>query len=309
MNVVVVGAGTMGPGIAQVFAMGGYDVTLTDIRDDILQRAIQRIRESLEAFVRHGVLDKNAADNAFLRITYSTDNIEAAKKCDFMIEAVPENLQLKRQIFSLYEEYSKNNTILASNTSGIPIKDIAEAVKRKERVLGVHFYNPAHLNTVVEIIRTEYTTDEFVDKAKQILIACNKKPVVVVDIPGFLHNRLIYALLREAVSLVEQGLTTIEDVDTVVREAFGPRFSILGLFKLVDIVGLDIYYNVSSYLNKYLSTNSAASNWIKAKIDNGELGMKGGRGFYEWDEETKKTTMATLNAEMIRLIKNLKNYR
>jgi len=307
MEVVVVGAGTMGCGIAQVYAMGGYDVTLTDIQEDILQRAREKIKDNLNVFVKYGVLDKHEAYDAFSRIKYSIDNVKAAKNCDLMIEAVPENLQLKRQIFSLYEKYSKDNTILASNTSGIPIREIAGAIKGKERVIGIHFYNPAHLNILVEIIKTEYTSDDVVNTVKQTLINCGKKPVLVADIPGFLHNRLIYALLREAVSLVEQGLTTIEDVDTVVKEAFGPRFSILGLFGLVDIVGLDIYYSVSSYLNKHLSNTIESSKWIKAKIDNGELGMKVGKGFYAWNDEEKKRTMAALETEMIRLIKEQKN--
>jgi len=301
--VVVVGAGTMGPGIAQVYATGGYEVTLTDIKEEILQQAKERIKTNLDLFVQHGVLKKEQATEIFSRINYTTDNSSAAKNCDLMVEAVPENLQLKREIFSLFDSISPKEAILASNTSGIPIRDIAQAVKRKDKVMGIHFYNPAQLNKLVELIKTNETSVDTVEKVKQMLLNCGKKPVTVADIPGFLHNRLIYALLREAVSLVEQGLTTIEDVDTVVREAFGPRFSVLGLFKLVDMVGIDIYYSVSSYLNKHLSNTTAPSLWIKSKIDGGELGLKTGKGFYTWTEDEKKKTMTALNAKMLQLLK------
>ncbi len=302
-NVVVVGAGTMGPGIAQVYATGGNKVTLTDIKEDILQQAKEKIKTSLANFVQHGVLSQNEADSIFARITYSLDNESAAKTCDFMIEAVPEKLDIKHQIFTLYDKYAPEHAILASNTSGIPIREIARVTGRRSNVLGIHFYNPAQLNRLVEIIRTNDTSDATVETSKQMLIKCGKKPVIIADIPGFLHNRLIYALLREAVSLVEQGLTTVEDIDTVVREAFGPRFSVLGLFKLVDIVGIDIYYSVSSYLNKELSNANTASQWIKSKIDNNELGIKTGKGFYVWSEEEKKKILTELSARMLQLLK------
>jgi len=305
-KVVVIGAGTMGPGIAQVYATGGYTVILTDIKDEILQQAQERIRSNLHAFVQHEVLTKSQADAIFRRIEYSTDNVAATRDCDLVVEAVPENLELKRAVFSQIDNSAPAKAILASNTSGIPIKEIAKATKRRDKVLGIHFYNPAHLNKLVEVIKTEETSKETVETARSMLVNCGKTPVMVSDIPGFLHNRLIYALLREAVSLVEQGQTTVEDVDAVVREAFGPRFSVLGLFKLVDIVGIDVYYSVSSYLNKHLSNTAEASSWIGSKVTNNELGMKTGKGFYTWSDEDRKKTLAELNARLLQLIKGSK---
>lgn len=293
----------MGHGIAQVFASGGNEVILTDVSDEILNQAKQKIRENLDAFVKHEILTSDESEKIFTRIKYSADNAAAAKECSIMVEAVPENLELKKQIFSLYEANSSSDVLLASNTSGIPIKEIAKAVTKKDRVLGIHFYNPAQLNRLVEIIRTDATSDTYVNKARSVLTQCGKTPVIVADIPGFLHNRLIYALLREAVHLVENGLTTVEDVDIVVREAFGPRFSTLGLFKLVDLVGIDIYHSVSSYLNRHLSNTTETSPWIKSKVENKELGVKSGKGFYTWTDEIRKETLARLNATMLQRLK------
>jgi 3-hydroxybutyryl-CoA dehydrogenase len=301
-RVVVVGAGTMGPGIAQVFATGDNDVTLTDIKQEILDQGRQKIRTNLDTFVQHMVLTKEQADKIFSRIKYSLDNNAAAKDCDLLLEAAPEKLDLKKSIFSTFDMNSPPDAILASNTSGIPIRQITEAVKRKSNVLGIHFYNPPHLNVLVEIIRTDTTSDETVEKVRNILVHSGKKPVTIADIPGFLHNRLIYALLREAVSLVQAGETTVADVDTVVREAFGPRFSVLGLFKLVDIVGIDIYYSVSNYLNKDLSDTKEASPWVKSMTEKNELGLKSGKGFYTWTDEEKKI-LGTLTTRMIERMK------
>jgi 3-hydroxybutyryl-CoA dehydrogenase len=289
-RVVVIGSGTMGPGIAISFAQGGYQVTLTDIKADILEQAKSKVKSSLSDFSKYGVIDKDAEQHVLNRIEYSLDSARSVKDCDLVVEAVPEKLEVKHEIFRLLDRAAPNEAILASNTSGIPIKQIAQATTRKNMVLGIHFYNPAHLNRLVELIKTDDTDPKVAERAREMLVRSGKTPVTVKDIPGFLHNRLIYALLREAVSLVETGQTTIEDVDTVVREAFGPRFSVLGLFKLVDIVGIDIYYSVSSNLNKSLADGKEPSHWIKSYLDRGELGLKTGKGFYDWRDDKGKTT-------------------
>jgi|BEDMetMinimDraft_2_1075160.scaffolds.fasta_scaffold00056_2 3-hydroxybutyryl-CoA dehydrogenase len=297
-KVVVIGAGTMGPGIAITFARGSYRVVLTDIKMDILDQARQKIKSSLNDFARYGIIKTDQVDQILSRIEFSTDNKQAVKDSTLVIEAVPEKLELKHDIFRMLDANAPQNTILASNTSGIPIREIAKVTSRRDMVMGIHFYNPAHLNRLVELIKTDDTKAEVVEKAKSMLLQCFKAPVMVKDIPGFLHNRLIYALLREAVNLVENGQTSIEDVDTVVREAFGPRFSVLGLFKLVDVVGIDIYYSVSSNLNKDLSCNKEGSLWIKSFIDKGQLGLKTGKGFYDWSNDNGKT-MAELTERLI----------
>ncbi|MEM4219612.1 MAG: 3-hydroxyacyl-CoA dehydrogenase NAD-binding domain-containing protein [Candidatus Caldarchaeum sp.] len=305
-EIVVIGAGTMGPGIAQVFAMGGCSVTVVDLKDEILQTASDKIRNNLNAFIKNEILTTDEATRTFERIEYSTDTAAAVKTADLVLEAVPENIELKRSVFGLVDENAPKEAIIASNTSGIPIKELAKSTKREEKVIGIHFYNPAQLNRLVEIIKTDKTSMDTVERSRSLLVRCGKIPVTVADIPGFLHNRLIYALLREAVSLVEQGHTTIEDVDAVVREAFGPRFSVLGLFKLVDMVGIDIYNSVSSYLNKHLSNATETSSWIKSKVAKNELGIKTNVGFYTWTDQEKKRVMDELNAVMLQLAKKSK---
>lgn len=293
----------MGPGIAQVFAQAGMNVNLVDIDQKFLDTAIARIREQLKAFQDGGVIDAERANGTISRLKTYTNRAEAVKEVDYVIEAVPENLELKKDIFRKLDQETPKRTILATNTSGFKIAEFAAVTARKDKVLGVHFYNPAHLNSLVEIIRTQDTSEAVVNDTSDMLKQAGKAPVKLMDIPGFLHNRLIYALLREAVSMVERNVTTVEDVDVVVREAFGPRFTEVGLFGLVDIVGLDIYNAVSTYLNKDLSDAKGPSKWVGEKVAKGELGVKSGKGFYSWTPEKIAQARKRLADQMIARIK------
>ncbi|HKM77299.1 MAG TPA: 3-hydroxyacyl-CoA dehydrogenase NAD-binding domain-containing protein [Candidatus Bathyarchaeia archaeon] len=302
-SMVVIGAGTMGPGIAQIFAQSGLDVTLVDIDNKILDTAVARIKEQLKSFQDGGVLDAKKVTETIARLKTSTNLAEAVKNVDYVIEAAPEKLELKKSIFKTLDESAANHAILATNTSGFKITEFAAMTSRKDKVLGVHFYNPPHLVPLVEIIRTEHTSDAVVDDSVVILKNAGKAPVKLMDVAGFLHNRLIYALLREAVSMVENKVTTVEDVDVVVREAFGPRFTEVGLFGLVDLVGLDIYNSVSTYLNKDLSNTAQPSKWVGEKVAKGELGVKSGKGFYSWTPEKIAQVRKRLTDQMIARIK------
>jgi 3-hydroxybutyryl-CoA dehydrogenase len=301
---VVIGAGTMGPGIAQIFAQSGLNVTLVDIDSKILDAAVSRVKDQLKSFQDGGVLDAAKVNETVARLKTSTDLPGSVKNVDYVIEAVPEKLDLKKDIFTKLEQHANKDAILATNTSGFKIAEfVSAAPSRKDKILGVHFYNPPHLVPLVEIIRTEHTSDAVVNDSAVILKNAGKTPVKLMDVPGFLHNRLIYALLREAVSMVEHNVTSVEDVDVVVREAFGPRFSEVGLFGLVDLVGLDIYNAVSTYLNKDLSATPEPSKWVADKVAKGELGVKSGKGFYSWTPEKIAQVRKRLADQMIARIK------
>jgi 3-hydroxybutyryl-CoA dehydrogenase/5-formyl-3-hydroxy-2-methylpyridine 4-carboxylate dehydrogenase len=201
----------------------------------------------------------------------------------FVVEAIPERLGLKQQFFAEAEREVSPETILASNTSGIPITKLGEAVARPERVIGMHWSNPPHLIPVVEVIRGERTSQATVDATRRIVERVGMIPVVVRrDVPGFVENRILYAIMREALHLLEEGIASAEDIDTITRWGIGYKLAVIGPLELLDVAGLDIYDSVASYLNADLSRRADVSPLIKRKVEAGELGIKTGRGLFEY---------------------------
>ena len=282
-TVAVVGAGTMGPGMSAVFASHGFDVRLADIKPDVLERAKATVEVIFKTLIGGGLLSAADADAGRGRLRYTTDVREAMSGAGFVVEAIPERLDLKQRFFAEAEREVSPEAILATNTSGIPITKLGEAVARPERVVGMHWSNPPHLIPVIEVIRGDRTSQATVEATRRIVERVGMIPVVVQrDVPGFVENRILYAIMREALHLLEEGIASAEDIDTITRWGIGYKLAVIGPLELLDVAGLDIYHSVASYLNADLSRRADVSPLVTRKVEAGELGIKSGRGLFEY---------------------------
>jgi 3-hydroxybutyryl-CoA dehydrogenase/5-formyl-3-hydroxy-2-methylpyridine 4-carboxylate dehydrogenase len=285
-TVAVVGAGTMGPGIAAVFASHGYETRLADIKPEMLERAKGTVDTVYKVLLDAGFLTEADAEAGRGRLSFTLDTGEAIRGADFVLEAIPERLELKHQLFREMEPQVSEDTILASNTSGIPITELGKACRIPQRVVGMHWSNPPHLIPVIEVIRGSETSQEVVDAVFRVVEQLEMIPVLVQrDVPGFVENRILYAIMREALHLVEQGVASAQDIDTITKWGIGYKLAVIGPLELLDVAGLDIYHAVASYLNRELSSRSDVSPLIIEKVERGELGIKTGRGLFEYTPE------------------------
>ena len=303
LNVAVIGSGTMGPGIAQVFAGAGNDVTLVDVDEKALARGRETIARNLQFFVENEIASQTAADETLSRVSFSPDLAASVKAVDLAVEAVPERIELKRTIFEKMESSAPPDAVLASNTSSLRLTDIAQGTRYRSRVVGTHFLNPPQLVRIVEVVLGEETSTETAEEVVEILEACGKKPVIVKDVAGFVHNRLICALMREATYMAANDIASVEAIDTIVKEAFGPRFPEVGIFGLEDFVGLDILRDVSNQVFPTLDNSAAANQWLEQKITRGELGVKSGSGFYRWTPEEVDGTRKRLTKKFVEILR------
>ena len=291
-RIAVVGAGLMGHGIAQVFAVAGHDVTITDSVAASLHTAKARIAASLK--------DLGDAARAVDRVTPQAELAVAVRGVDYVVEAVSEDLLLKQNLFGEIEKHVRPDTILASNTSVIPITDIMGGLERRERALGTHWWNPPTLVPLVEVIGTQWTSPEAIDFAMQLHAAAGKKPAhVKKDVPGFIGNRLQHALWREAVSLVERGICDAETVDTVIKAAFGRRLAVLGPLENADLVGTDLTLAIHKTVLPDIESRAGPSPYLEQLVADGKLGFKSGEGFRKWTPEQQ----AALRARMVQHLK------
>lgn len=304
-NVAVVGSGVMGAGIAQVFAQEGFPVTLNDVSDEVLEKAKVRILDSLSLLQGGGILSKRAVKYAASRITYVTD-IGVVQDIDMVIEAVPEKIEIKQELFKTLDGLFSPEVILATNTSGISISRIASVTKNPDRVVGMHWWNPPYIIPVIEIIRGERTNEKVIETVRTLVERLNKRPVLVnKDVPGFLGNRMQYALMREAVSLLEAGVATAEDIDTMVKAGFGFKFPVIGPLETIDMAGMDIFYNVSKYLYSELDDTKTAQKVVEQKVKQNKLGLKTGEGFYDYSKADIKSLNKGRIDSYIKLLKFL----
>jgi 3-hydroxybutyryl-CoA dehydrogenase len=279
----VVGAGTMGNGIAQVAAMAGYDVIMSDIEDKFVQNGLKNVDKFLSKSVEKG---KMTADdkNAVMGRIKGTTKIEDMKDADIVVEVILEVMDLKKKVFKQLDEITKKDAILATNTSSMSITEIATATSRPDRVVGMHFFNPVPLMKLVEVIRGLRTSDETITATLDLAKKLGKEPVEVkVDVPGFLANRLMIAVAIEAIKLYEQGIASKEDVDKAAK--LGLNYP-MGPFELMDLTGVDINYHVMDYfykeLPKELKWNPPLT--IKNMVKAGLLGRKTGAGWYDYNK-------------------------
>jgi 3-hydroxyacyl-CoA dehydrogenase len=296
----VIGTGTMGPGMGAVMARAGIDTTLYDVSAEALERAEAGVQ------LAEGVLDRLEApkeDGGSIR--FEDDLSAALGGADIVVEAVPEKLELKQQVFPQFEEHVAEDAILASNTSGISITEIAAVCVRPERVVGMHWSNPPHLIPMIEVIPGERTEQRVVDDACELIRRFGYHPVVEREVPGFVENRILYAILRECLDLVDRGIIDPEGLDLNVRWGIGYKLAVIGPMELLDMAGLDIYNAVGSYLNQDLSTSGEVSSTIRDRIDQGKLGMKTGSGMYEYTPEQIEQLRGQRAAKLVAVRKAL----
>lgn len=278
-NIFVIGAGTMGLDIAQVFAGAGMNVTVNDISDEILERSRQRMIKGLDKRVERGKMEREAADALVNAITFTTDQSTAAE-ADLVLEAIIENVQIKRDLFKKLDAICPESTIFATNTSSISITEIGSATNRADRFIGMHFFNPATVMKLVEIIRGMNTSQETFDRIKELSIAIGKEPVEVAEAPGFVVNRILIPMINEAIELVQQGVASPEDIDQAMK--LGANHP-MGPLALGDLVGLDVCLAIMDTLyNETHDGKYRASTLLRKMVRAGRLGRKTGKGFFEY---------------------------
>ena len=274
-RIAVIGAGLMGHGIAQVFALAGHEVTIYDQ----VMASLDSVHERIAANLKDLGDDQTAVD----RVTPAHNLATAVRDADYVVEAVREDLPLKQKLFAEIEKHVRPDTILASNTSVIPITKIMKGLKRRERALGTHWWNPPFLVPLVEVIETKWTSPATVDFTMKLHAAAGKKPAhVKKDVPGFIGNRLQHALWREAISLVAQGICDAETVDNVIKAAFGRRLAVLGPLENADMVGTDLTLAIHKMVLPDIDSRPGPSPYLKKLVKSGKLGFKSGEGFRKW---------------------------
>ena len=280
-TVAVAGAGTMGHGIAQVAAQAGYDVRLADAVRGAARAALGRIRDNLEGGVQRGKVTAAERDAALARIAAFDDAAAAATGADLVIEAAPEDLEIKRALFSRLSAAAPG-AVLATNTSSLSIADIASAAAAPGRVVGMHFFNPVHLMKLVEVVTHAGTDREAREAAVEAAVRMGKEPIVVRDSPGFASSRLGVAIGLEAIRMVEEGVATAEDIDKAMTLGYNHP---MGPLRLTDLVGLDVRLAIARYLHRTLGARFAPPALLERMVGEGKLGRKTGQGFYAWTGE------------------------
>ena len=284
MNVTVIGAGTMGHGIAQVSAMAGHKTTLTDANESMLPSALARIEDNLDGAVKRKKLDEDARVQTLGKLNTNPSLDNAVEDADLVIEAIIEDLDIKRNLFHNLDSHTAESCILATNTSSLSVTEIANSTANPGRVIGLHFFNPVHIMKLVEIITHDRTDAATAEMARHFAESIGKTPISVKDSPGFASSRLGVVLGLEAMRMVEQGVASPEDIDKALELGYGHP---MGPLRVSDLVGLDVRLAIAEYLHDELKeAHYAPPEILRNKVKAGELGKKTGKGFYEWPNKT-----------------------
>jgi 3-hydroxybutyryl-CoA dehydrogenase len=279
-SIAIIGAGTMGHGIAQVAAQAGYRVALEDVTEELVGRGLARIEDNLKKGVERGKVTEDELREALSRIRATTDVQDAVAEADLVIEAVVENLDAKRDLFARLDRECKPEAILATNTSSLSISSIAGATARSDRVIGMHFFNPVHIMRLIEVVVADETSQETQKAALEVTARMGKEAIRVKDTPGFATSRLGVALGLEAMRMLEQGVASAEDIDKAMVLGYNHP---MGPLRLTDLVGLDIRLSIAEYLFKKLGSEVfRPPDILSRKVSEGKLGKKSGEGFYKW---------------------------
>jgi 3-hydroxyacyl-CoA dehydrogenase len=303
-TVTVIGAGVMGSGIAQHFAQAGYEVHLHARREETLRAARDRIAKNQEAMAGHGLLTSHAAAEALSRIRTTTDLEEAARGAQFVNESAPEDLNLKRRIFAALDRCASPEAVLSTNTSGLSITAIAATTNRPERVVGLHWMNPPHLMPPVEVTRGRETSPAVMDLTCDFARHIGRIPIrVEKDVPGLLWNRLQFALVREAIHVIEEGIATPEAVDLAVTAGLGLRWATVGPMQIMDLAGIQTFHAIAAYLYPELSTAQEPQRTLAEKVALGHTGARAGQGFYPYPPGAHDAAIARRDAKLFALLK------
>jgi 3-hydroxybutyryl-CoA dehydrogenase len=303
-RVAIIGAGIMGHGFAQIFAQKGYSVLLYDIDEKILKAAMARIGTSLDTLIEFGMIRAKEKKATLEKISTTANLEEAVSKADFVLEAVPEILDLKKELFAKLDRLAPPHAILASNTSGLSITEMGSVTQRPEKMVIVHGINPPTIIPVVEIVRGEKTSDETAELCYRLLLKLGKRPVrVLKEVPGFLFNRLQLALYREALYCLETGIATAEDIDNVVKAGYGFRLANLGPLETSDFGGLDTFYRLAQNLFPDLSAARSAPPVLEKLVQQGKLGVKTGEGFYSYPPTVVKKKIRERDRRLLQQLK------
>jgi len=303
MKVAVIGAGVMGPGVAQVFLMGGHDATLVDISEDALVKGLKEVEKCLGLMEEQGLIQ--GGDEMFTRLSCTSSLEEGVNDADLIVEAVPEKLEVKMEIYNQLDPLCKPDAVIVSNTSSFPVSVIFSDF-RPGNFFVAHFFNPPAINPLVEIVHNDQTDIEKVKWVRKILEDCGKKPVVLSDyVMGFLLNRMQMAMLREGLNLMEQGIVSMEDMDTATQVGLGFKTAWQGMFRTMDFIGLDTVEFAQNILLPTLYDGTESPKIISDMIAEGKLGLKTGKGFFEYGDEGE----ATQERRFMQQVEQLKLYK
>jgi 3-hydroxybutyryl-CoA dehydrogenase len=283
-TIAVIGAGTMGRGIAYAAAFGGYRTILEDMSDSMLQPGLAYIRESLEEGVKRGKVTAEQRDRAIAQLGSARSVEDACREADLVIEAVPEDMELKLEIFTLLDKFAKPGAIFASNTSSLSVTELATITCRPEKCVGMHFFNPVPKMKLLEVVRALETSDETIEDCREIGARMGKEVVVVKEAPGFITSRINAMIGNEAFYMLEEGVASAADIDKALKLGLNHP---MGPFELVDLVGLDVRLSILEYLHKTLGEKYRPAPLLRQYVKAGRLGRKSGRGVYEYPEAAK----------------------
>lgn len=303
-QVAVIGSGVMGHGIAQEYALAGYTVFLYDLQESFLLKAKRSVENSLSLLVKEQVISEQAKQDALERIVLTTDLQAAVAEADVITEAIPEVIEMKWDLFEKLEQFAKEDAIIASNTSTFSIARLIEKAKTPQRIIITHFFNPAQLVPLVEIVRHEKTSDAVVSRTMELMVEIGKSPVLLKkDVPGFIANRLQTALMREAFSLLKEGVADAREIDTVMKDGIGFRWAFVGPIETADFGGLDTWKRVIDNLAPELNASQKAPELIDELVEKGELGTKTGSGIYSYADTSVEEKWKQRDEQFIRLAK------
>lgn len=301
---VVVGTGMMGPGIAYALATAGCAVTLLGRTRESVDKGIRSFRKAVDTLIAADCITKTVSESVIDKISGSTDLESAIRDTDLVIESIVEDVKVKQELFSRIESGCPIDTILTSNTSGLPATELAGVLQHPDRFAVTHFWNPPHLMPLVEVVKGESTSIETVETLAALLTKAGKKPVKVLkDTPGQLGNRLFHALIREAYWIVQEGIASAGDVDSAIKNGLGRRFPVYGALEHQDLVGLDMVCAIQDYMCKALCSEREPAKLLRDLVSTGDLGAKTGKGVYDWTEKSQTDVIEQRDRFLIHLLR------
>ena len=301
----VLGSGLMGPGIALSLAIGGLDAVIVSRTSESAAAGLKKALSQLAVLAAHGLVKAEDVSAVQARLSSSTDFEASVAPADIVIEAGPETMEFKRSVYRRLVAAVRPDTVLATTTSGLSINQIAAVCRNPERIITAHYWNPPHLMRLVELVRADATSEQTVADMRALLNACGKRAVLVKkDRPGQLGNRLQHAMVREALYIVAEGIADPDDVDLAAKEGFGLRLPVYGIFEHADAVGLDLVQSIQDYVDPDLCSSSEAPPSIRERVGRGELGIKTGKGFYDWREKDWNKVRETRDAFILHFLKS-----